>query len=294
MDQLLLDKQGEIFAWIYIIFIGVLTLWESLVPRRIPSQSLRFRWANNTVLFAVSLGVTRLVLPMNCVMVAVLAKGQELGLLYGRMVPVWGKILLAIVILDFTRYSVHRLMHYVPILWRFHRVHHTDQDFDISTSLRFHPVEMLIQSMTNISLVLMIGLEPIGVFIFECLSLGANFLSHGNIRISDRIERLLRSILVTPDMHRVHHSTLKKEFNSNYSLIFSFWDRIFQSYVKTPEAGYVNMEIGLHGFEGKEHLRVDHMVLNPFLSPHCRTIKVGSCQRKLKSDPLYPGMEHEK
>lgn len=265
MDMNWIELEGVIFGWIYVGAISVLALWESIAPRRSLSRSIRFRWTNNTLLYVVAIAFTRAVLPISCVGVAAVATSQDWGLLSHYSVPIWVHIVVAVLVLDITRYAIHRLLHHVPVLWRLHRVHHTDHDFDISTSLRFHPAEMLLQAAINIAVVMSLGIEPVAVLCFECLALWAGFFTHGNIRLAGRIDSLLRTMVITPDIHRVHHSSRAEEYNANYGFLFSWWDRLFRTYVSAPKFGHEGMQIGLSGTEARSYDRIDQMLLDPFL-----------------------------
>jgi len=259
---------GEVFAWIYIGSIAILGAWESIAPRRESIASIRLRWTNNALFYVLGVWVTRLLVPLSCVSVAYL--GEQNGWFVFNTVldfPVWAQIIVALLAMDLLRWLVHRLFHVSSWLWRFHRVHHTDTEFDISTALRFHPVEMLVQTLANISVILILGLPALAVLVFEASLLAENFFNHGNIRLAPKLEHALRRVVVTPDMHRIHHSTDKSEYDANFAALFSWWDRLFGTYVQNPKQGHETMSLGIDGYGDKKHLNMGWMLMNPFLAP---------------------------
>jgi len=174
-------------------------------------------------------------------------------------------ILVAVVCLDLAIYWQHRLFHRVPALWRLHRMHHTDLEIDASTGLRFHPLEILLSMVIKLTVVVVLGAPAIAVIIFEVLLNASSVFNHANVKLPLAADRTLRQLVVTPDMHRVHHSTLRRETNSNFGFFLSFWDRLFDSYIDQPELGHDGMQIGLPEYRELEAVRLDHMLINPFV-----------------------------
>jgi sterol desaturase/sphingolipid hydroxylase (fatty acid hydroxylase superfamily) len=259
---------GEVFAWIYIGAITILGIWEAIAPRRKSEKSIRLRWTNNVLFYLLGVWLTRLVVPLSCVSVAYLGYQNDWFVLQAvQDFPLWAQVIVALLAMDLLRWVVHRLFHVSSWLWRFHRVHHTDTEFDISTALRFHPVEILLQTLANIGVILLLGLPAVAVLVFEASLLAVNFFNHGNIRLAPRVEHILRKVVVTPDMHRIHHSTDRREYNANYAALFSWWDRLFRTYVQNPNQGHENMSLGIVGYEDKKHLNMGWMLVNPLLAP---------------------------
>lgn len=248
------------------VFAGVLllvALWESLRPRRTRRESRLWRWSGNFGILVISTLLLRLVLPMGAVAAGLSAQASEIGLLQQISMPEMLRIALGIVALDLLIYLQHRVFHKVPILWRLHQVHHADRDFDVSTALRFHPIEILMSIGIKIGAVYALGVPAVAVLLFEILLNGAAMFNHGNLRLGPRFDALLRLVLVTPDMHRVHHSTKIDETNSNYGFNLPWWDRIFGTYRKQPSAGQEHFIVGLPEYQ-EQRQSLWWMLLLPF------------------------------
>lgn len=248
-------------------FAGVfaaMALWELLAPRR-PRQITRLeRWPGNLGVVVIDTILIRLVFPLTAVAAALLAESRGFGLFRLLSLPPWLAVLTTLIALDLTIYLQHRLFHAVPLLWRFHRMHHADLEFDLTTGVRFHPVEMLASMGIKIAAVAALGAPPVAVPIFEVLLNVTSVFNHGNVRLPARLERVLRQVFVTPEMHRVHHSIVTRETNSNFSFNLSCWDRLFATYRAQPAAGHDAMIIGLEQFRDLRELRLDRMLLQPF------------------------------
>ena len=277
MDQFVSTHEGDVIAWMYIASIIVLASWENLLPVRHLDSSLRKRWSCNALLFGFGAVCTHLVIPGSYVTFAYLSQQND-WIFFNTVssLPFWLQSLIALIVLDLVRWFIHYQMHQVHWLWRIHRVHHTDTDFDISTALRFHPIEILLQVLVNTSVILLLGLPAAAVLVYEALILAENFFNHGNIKINGNVERRLRMIIVTPDMHRIHHSVNQDEYNSNYAALFSWWDRLFGTYTDEPLLGREKMVLGLDGFLNTKHLGILHMLVNPFLHRDQDAVQVGS------------------
>ena len=252
---------------LFYLFVGVFVLvaaWERLRPRRRQAYPLMHRWFVNGTLLVLNTATIRLLLPASAVLASVFAEQRAWGLLNIVDMPLWFDLLLSVVILDLFRYWVHRALHQVPVLWRLHRIHHADPDYDLTTGLRFHPLEALLSGAVGLCLVVMLGAAPVAVLVSEAIAIVNGFFAHGNAGMSDRLDRCLRTLIVTPDMHRVHHSTDIVESNRNYSSVFSIWDRLFGSYVAQPGLGHAGMSIGLDDMPREDGLDLWTMLMAPF------------------------------
>lgn len=248
-------------------FIGLLAifiLWEIFRPRRPRHWPRLGRWFANFGLLITDILLLRIVFPLAAVGIALYAQTQQLGLLNQFELPAIAGILISFVILDFVIYWQHRILHIIPWLWRTHKLHHTDLDLDISSAVRFHPIEILLSMLLKSAVIIVAGLPVAGVVIFEILLSGFAIFNHGNIYISPRADRMLRWFIVTPDMHRIHHSAIRAETDSNFANALSCWDRIFGSYRDQPEGGHQGMHIGLN--EHPKPLSFIKLLLLPFTS----------------------------
>ncbi|MEP2030493.1 MAG: sterol desaturase family protein [Paracoccaceae bacterium] len=234
-----------------IVFLGLFTLFaslETLAPRRLRSLPRRPRWITNwsiTILNTLMLRVMALALPLLAVGAAIDANAQGWGLFNQLSLPGWFEISLSILILDFAIWAQHLIMHKVPFLWRLHQMHHTDVDMDVTTAIRFHPFEIALSMTLKIGLIYILGPAALAVILFEILLNGTAMFNHANVNLPLRLDAVLRKVLVTPDMHRVHHSVHRHEHDSNYGFALSIWDRLLGTYVSQPEAGHEAMQVGL-------------------------------------------------
>ena len=248
------------------VFAGILALMaglEAWLPRRQRSAGRWLRWPSNLGVVVVDSVVVRLVFPTAAVGLALALEGRGVGLLPWLGVPQPLAILLAVVLLDLAIYLQHVMFHAVPALWRLHRMHHADLDFDVTTGLRFHPVEILLSMVIKLMVVVALGAPAVAVLIFEVLLNAIAMFNHANLRLPERLDRLLRVLLVTPDMHRVHHSVVPRETNSNFGFNLAVWDRIFGTYRAQPAAGHEAMTIGIEQFRDPRELRLDRMLTQP-------------------------------
>ncbi|MCG6886567.1 MAG: sterol desaturase family protein [Proteobacteria bacterium] len=232
-------------------FFGMLVLmgsWEILAPRRELTVSKSVRWLNNLGLVFFNSFVARLIFPAAAVGVAGFAAEQSWGLLHYYAVPYWLAVVLSIVVMDFIIYLQHVMVHAVPALWRLHRVHHADPDFDVTTGARFHTIEILLSLLIKFATIVVLGPPVVAVVIFEVLLNATAMFNHSNVRLPTRLDRILRWIVVTPDMHRVHHSVEDDEANSNFGFNLPWWDRLFGTYRDQPRAGHQGMTIGIHKY----------------------------------------------
>jgi sterol desaturase/sphingolipid hydroxylase (fatty acid hydroxylase superfamily) len=232
------------FAAFCAIF-AAMAAWELLAPRRILALTRSRRWLSNLGVMVLDTLLVRLILPAAIVGGAVFAGIQGWGLLNYLNTPAWFGILVAVVMLDLAIYLQHVLFHAVPALWRVHRMHHADLDFDVTTGVRFHPIEIVLSVFIKLGVVVALGLPGLGVLLFEVLLNATSLFNHSNVRIPSRIERVLRWLVVTPDMHRVHHSIDAPETNSNFGFNLPWWDRLFGTYRAQPRRGHNGMTLGI-------------------------------------------------
>ncbi len=252
------------------MFVGVFivcAMWEFYAPRRALSLTRWLRWTNNLGLVGFNTLSVMLFMPLVAVDVAMLIEQSNLGVMHWLGLPLWLNIFIAVVILDLAIYGQHVLFHFVPWLWRLHRVHHADQDIDVTTGVRFHVLEIVLSLFYKITLVAVLGVSVWGVIVFEILLNASAMFNHSNGRLSNSWDAALRRYIVTPDMHRVHHSTRPQETHSNFGFCLSIWDRFFHTYVAQPKCGHQDMQIGLPIFRVPREQRVDYMLTQPFRRP---------------------------
>jgi len=240
--------------------------WEYWRPRRTLQYSRKQRWPINLGLAALNMVVMRITIGSLAYLAAGHAQQQGLGLLHLAATPQWLAALATLLLLDFAIYGQHILMHKWPPLWRLHQVHHTDLDFDATTAVRFHPFEIVLSMFYKVCWVLLIGADPIAVIAFEIILNGAATFNHSNVDIPTGIDRTLRLVLITPDMHRIHHSARRAEMDSNYGFSISIWDRLCGTYVADPKDPQTSMTIGLFAYRKPEQLGFSGLLRLPFLS----------------------------
>jgi sterol desaturase/sphingolipid hydroxylase (fatty acid hydroxylase superfamily) len=242
-------------------FIGIfaiMALWEVAAPRRMRVMRRAGRWITNWAISIANTGLLafmKAVLGVAATLAALDASARGIGLLNGLAWPAWAEVLIAFVVLDFAIWLQHLASHKIPILWRLHRVHHADRDVDVTTAIRFHPVEIGLSMLFKIAVVYAIGAPALAVVLFEIVLNGAAMFNHANVRLG-AADGWLRLAIVTPDMHRVHHSVDRREHDANYGFNLSVWDRMFRTYVAEPRGGHDGMTIGLpaHQNEGPADL----------------------------------------
>lgn len=256
----------------FVLVFAVVAGWEAIVPRRSRRFTRVERWPHNLGLSALNAVLLRLVAPGAAVAVAVAGEAHGWGLLNALALPAWVGMVVAVLLLDLAIYFQHVLFHAVPALWRLHRVHHADTDFDVTTATRFHPVEIGLSVGIKCAAVAAIGAPAVAVVAFEILLNATAMFNHANGRLSAATDRWLRWLVVTPDMHRVHHSTVPRETNSNFGFSLPYWDRLFGTYRAQPAMGHEAMTIGLDLFREREELRFDRLLSQPFRSPQGRDI----------------------
>ncbi|GIL03050.1 MAG: sterol desaturase [Alphaproteobacteria bacterium] len=252
------------------VFFGVLAAmagWEVAAPRRRREIPRLIRWTNNLAVVVIDTALVRLVFPVVAVGFALIAAERGWGLFNAYDVPGWIAFLLSVAALDLAIYLQHVMFHAVPALWRLHRMHHADLEFDVTTGLRFHPVEILLSMAIKLAIVAVLGPPAAAVLVFEVLLNATAMFNHSNIRIPPAIDRVLRWVVVTPDMHRVHHSIHPNETNSNFGFNLPWWDRLLGTYRPQPRDGHEAMTIGIEQFRTRRDLWLDRMLIQPLIGP---------------------------
>lgn len=251
-------------------FLGILLLmaaWEVAAPRRQRDIPRLVRWSNNLGVVVIDTLLVRLTFPVVAVGLALMAEINGWGLFNIIKTPDWLAFAVAILALDLAIYLQHVMFHAVPALWRLHRMHHADLEFDVSTGLRFHPAEILLSMGIKLAVVAALGPPAVAVLIFEVLLNATSMFNHSNIRIPPRVDRALRLVVVTPDMHRVHHSIHPNETNSNFGFNLPWWDRLLGTYMPQPREGHETMTIGIEQFRTRRDLWLDRMLIQPLRGP---------------------------
>lgn len=247
----------------FLAVFAAVALWELVAPRRPQVVPRSVRWPNNIGLLLVDILVLRLVAPGAAIGIAMLGEVRGWGVLNGIALAYWAAIPLGMLVLDFAIYLQHAMFHAVPVLWRLHRVHHADLEFDVTTGTRFHPVEILISTAIKCAVVAAFGIPVLAVLAFEVLLNATSMFNHANAGVPGGFDRWLRWLVVTPDMHRVHHSVRREEHSSNFGFNLPWWDRIFRTYTPVPVEGHAGMTIGLDAFRSPAELRLDRLLLQP-------------------------------
>ncbi len=266
MRELFLQYEAVIRPGAFFGIFALLALWEIRSPRRKLLKLRRFRWISNFGLIVISTILVRFIFPTAAVGLAILAEKNKWGLLYYLDLPEYLHFVLAFILLDLSVYFQHVMFHALPVFWRFHRVHHTDLDCDVTTGLRFHPFEMLISMLIKFLTIITIGAPVMVVVVFEIILNAAAMFTHSNIRLPKVMERVIRWFIVTPDMHRTHHSMEETESNSNFGFFISAWDRLFGTYLAEPGGGHEVMQIGVKNFRKPHWQNLRWLLYLPFVS----------------------------
>jgi len=264
MTELLLGNEPVIRLLAFAGIFAVMTAWEIVAPRRDQRIGRGTRWPSNIGVVVLDTVLVRLLFPTTAVGLALVAETQGWGLFYALALPMWVSVPVAVIALDLAIYLQHVLFHAVPALWRLHRMHHADLEFDVTTGARFHPIEILLSMGIKLGVVAALGAPAVAVLAFEVLLNATSMFNHSNVRMPAWLDRALRWIVVTPDMHRVHHSIAARETNSNFGFNLPWWDRLFGTYRDQPAAGHEAMTIGIEQFREPAEQRLDHMLTQPF------------------------------
>lgn len=241
-----------------------MAIWELLAPRRPLTTSKASRWISNLGIVLMDTLAVRLILPLQAVGMALFVETHGWGLLNNVILPPGMKIILGVLGLDLVIYLQHAMFHSLPVFWRLHRMHHTDLDFDVTTGVRFHPLEILLSMGIKMAAVAVLGPSAVAVVLFEVLLNATSMFNHGNVRLPKEIDQVLRLFVVTPEMHRVHHSVVIKEYNSNFGFNFPWWDRLMGTYQAQPMRGHEGMTIGLSQFRDPRRLTLPWLLILPF------------------------------
>ena len=262
----LLGHEAAIRLGFFFSVFAAIAAWEIRSPRRVLSVSKAQRWLHNIGLVFLNTVLLRLLFPAAAVGVAALASANGWGLLNIHPLPLPVAVVIAVVVLDFVIYLQHVMVHAIPALWRLHRVHHADLDYDVTTGARFHPLEIILSMLIKFAAILVLGPPVVAVIIFEVILNATAMFNHGNIRLPTNADRVLRWFLVTPDMHRVHHSVEDDEANSNFGFSLPWWDRLFGTYRDQPRGGHEGMTIGIHHYRDAAQVdRLPGMLWLPFV-----------------------------
>jgi sterol desaturase/sphingolipid hydroxylase (fatty acid hydroxylase superfamily) len=248
----------------YAVVFAALLLWEGLAPRRALRVGRRPRWPGNLGILAVDIVAVRLLVPTAAVGVALIAAERGWGLFNLIGMPSLAAVIIGVIALDLVIYCQHIVFHHVPVLWRLHRMHHADLDIDVTTGVRFHPLEILLSLAIKMAAVAALGVPAVAVLIFEVLLNATSMFNHSNVALPPRLEPIARWIVVTPQMHQVHHSIERAETNSNFGFNLPWWDRLFGTYRAKPSAGEQNVVIGLPLFRNISELNIIRLLTQPF------------------------------
>jgi len=265
LDEFILANEPLIRVGFFVgIFLGM-ALWEILAPRRPLSTAKTVRWGSNLGIVVLNTVVLRLLFPAAAVGMAFFAGEQGWGIFNYYAVPYWLAVVVSVIVLDFVVWLQHIMVHAIPLFWRLHRMHHADLDFDVTTGARFHPLEIILSMLIKFSAIVVLGPPVVAVVIFEVLLNATAMFNHGNIRLPLKLDRVLRWFVVTPDMHRVHHSVEDDEANSNFGFNLPWWDRLFGTYRDQPRGGHDGMTIGIRKFREPQQVSwLNGMLILPF------------------------------
>jgi sterol desaturase/sphingolipid hydroxylase (fatty acid hydroxylase superfamily) len=265
-----MEPNGELAIRIGAAFcvFAVMAAWEFLAPRRALTRGRLPRWPSNIGLVVVYGLLERILIPVAAVGMAAIATQRGWGLLNITPWPAWLEVLIGFMALDLAIYAQHVAFHKIPLLWRLHRMHHADLDIDVSTGLRFHPFEILLSMLIKMAVVALLGIPLLAVVAFEVVLNATSMFNHANAAMPVRLDRIVRLFVVTPDMHRVHHSVARHETDSNFGFNLPWWDRLFGTYRPQPEAGHAGMTVGLPIFRDPAEARLDRLLSQPFRADH--------------------------
>jgi len=275
MDGIIGQSDGlirlAVFACVFLLMAAIELLW----PKRALIASKRKRWLTNIGISVAGTFLLRLMamlaVPVAAIAAAFFAQAHQIGLLNHVSWPQWVKVVVALLVLDLAIWVQHLASHKIPMFWRLHQVHHADRDIDVTTAVRFHPVEIALSMLWKIVVVVPLGAPPLAVFLFEVILNACAMFNHANIALPAWLDGALRLVIVTPDMHRVHHSVKHREHDSNYGFNLSVWDRLFRTYTAQPEGGHTGMTIGLPPYQTEAPTRFGWSLLLPFLNSRARS-----------------------
>ena len=265
-DEFILNNEINIRLGFFFGMFALVAIWEVIAPRRALTVSKLLRWSNNLGLVFFNSFILRLLFPAAAVGVTVFASEHGWGLLNYYQLPFLLAVVLSVVAMDFIVYLQHVMVHAVPALWRLHRVHHADPDYDVTTGARFHTLEIILSMLIKFATIIVLGPPVVAVVIFEVVLNATAMFNHGNIKLPLGLDRMLRLFVVTPDMHRVHHSVEDDEANCNFGFSLPWWDRLFGTYREQPRGGHEGMTIGIHHYTDLKQVSWIHgMLMLPFI-----------------------------
>ena len=266
MQNWLIENETNLRLTIFFGVLLVMAVLELVIPQRKLLYSKGTRWANNLLLVALNSVLLRFLAPIMATGAAVLAAEKDMGLFNLLDLPYQLEIFLMVALLDFSIYLQHALVHALPLFWRLHRMHHADLDYDVTTGARFHPIEIFVSMAYKVAVVFVLGATVEAVILFEILLNATAMFNHSNIRLPKGLDKIIRLFLVTPDMHRVHHSVIPRETNSNFGFALPWWDYLCGTYKKDPAQGQIGMTIGLEVLRDPKELTLPHLLIQPFKS----------------------------
>lgn len=264
MTAWLLAHQVQLQTDLQLGSFGIIAVWESLAARRAERTSFGTRWLINLALVALGMVLSRLCVPVAAIVVAALAEQRGWGLLNRATLPPWSLWVIGVIILDLANYGTHRLFHAVPLFWRFHRIHHSDLDVDCGTAIRHHPFEILTSLASDLAIIWAFGISPVAILLSAVLTGIASAFNHGNVALPAAADLLLRRFVVTPDMHRVHHSADVEESNRNYAALLPCWDHLFATYQHQPRLGHDGMALGIAEAQTTDDVTLLRLLALPF------------------------------
>jgi len=266
LEEFIINNENTIRISVFVGMLLIMGLWELAAPRRAPKISKLLRWVNNLGLVFLNSLILRLIFPLAATGMAFFASEHGWGVFNYYDINPLLEIIICVIAMDFIIYLQHVLVHAVPVLWRLHRVHHADIDYDVTTGSRFHPVEIIISMLIKLATIMVLGPPVVAIIIFEVLLNGMAMFNHGNVGLPEILDKFLRVFIVTPDMHRVHHSIEDDETNSNFGFNLSCWDRIFGTYREQPRKGQLGMNIGIRDFTQPQQTTWLHgLLILPFI-----------------------------
>ena len=266
INEFIISNEAAIRMTFFFGILGIMALWEILAPKRALIVSKTVRWLNNLGLVFFNTLLLRMLFPAAAVGMAVFANEQGWGIFNYYETPFWLAVVVSVIAMDFIIYLQHVMVHAVPVLWRLHRVHHADLDYDVTTGARFHPIEIIISMLIKLATITVLGPPVLAIIIFEVVLNAMAMFNHGNVGLPGWLDKPLRFFVVTPDMHRIHHSIEDDETNSNFGFNLSWWDRLFGTYREQPRGGHQGMTIGIRKFRSvKQASWISGLLMMPFM-----------------------------
>jgi sterol desaturase/sphingolipid hydroxylase (fatty acid hydroxylase superfamily) len=260
-----MENENLLRLGFFILALALLAMLEKALPKRVMKIPRKTRWTRNFSLIIIDTILVKILIPFTLAGMSIYAANNNSGLFNIISINPVVSVILSFIILDLLIYLQHVAFHHIPLLWRMHKVHHIDEEIDVTTGLRFHPLEILFSYFIKSSLILLLGAPVIAVIIFEIVLNTSSMFTHSNLNLPKKMDKYIRFIFVTPDMHRVHHSTIENETNSNFGFNFSIWDKIFRTYKEQPKDGHLKMKIGLNGYEDFKKNGLIRLIKTPLI-----------------------------